>query len=61
MIVCSCRRVSDRLIAQVLRDGARTLEQVASSTGATTGCGGCRGSVSRLVEEPPCDGRLAAK
>lgn len=51
MIVCSCRRVSDRLIQQAVSSGARSSEQVSLCTGAGTACGGCAPALVRAVEE----------
>ena len=51
MIVCHCRVVSDRAVAEALRDGARSLAAVCRSTGAGQDCGSCVFSVRRLVCE----------
>jgi len=55
--VCSCNRVSRGAIAEACRAGAHTVADVACATRATTGCGGCVGEVSslldRLVPAPP--------
>lgn len=60
MIVCLCRRVSDRTIRAARADGAHTVEAVAAATGAGTGCGCCRGTIAKILAEPcrpaPCAG-----
>jgi bacterioferritin-associated ferredoxin len=50
MIVCLCRRVSDRTIRAAIRDGAQTEEQVAEMCGAGTCCGGCVPTISELID-----------
>jgi bacterioferritin-associated ferredoxin len=44
-------RVNDRLIRSVVRDGARTCEQVAEACGAGACCGGCRPAIDEIVRE----------
>jgi len=51
VIVCHCRVVSDRAVADALRDGARSLAAVCRSTGAGQDCGACVFSLKRLVCE----------
>jgi ferredoxin-nitrate reductase len=48
-LVCSCHRVSAEEIHRACAGGADTAEAVGRATGATTGCGGCRGEVERLL------------
>lgn len=51
MIVCHCRVVTDRQVAQAVERGARSLSGVCRSTGAGQDCGSCVFSVRRLVCE----------
>jgi bacterioferritin-associated ferredoxin len=51
VIVCHCRVVSDRAVAEALRSGAGSLAGVCRSTGAGQDCGACVFSVKRLVCE----------
>ena len=51
MIVCHCRVVTDRAVADAVRDGARSLAGVCRSTGAGQDCGACVFSLKRLVCE----------
>lgn len=44
-------RVSDRLIRTMVRQGARTCEQVAQACGAGDCCGGCRPAIDEIVRE----------
>jgi bacterioferritin-associated ferredoxin len=44
-------RVNDRLIRSVVRQGARTCEQVAQACGAGDCCGGCRPAIDEIVRE----------
>ena len=48
-LICHCRLVSDRRIAEELADGACTLADVQERCGAATRCGGCIGAVELLV------------
>jgi bacterioferritin-associated ferredoxin len=54
MIVCLCRRVTDRAIRDLVADGAASVDEVAARCGAGTGCGGCRQSVAHMVAERLC-------
>ena len=49
MIVCHCRVVTDRQVADVVRQGAVSLSSVCRSTGAGQDCGSCVFSLKRLV------------
>jgi assimilatory nitrate reductase electron transfer subunit len=48
--VCRCNGVAKRDIVEAWEQGARTVPEVATSTRATTGCGGCRSVVCGLVD-----------
>jgi bacterioferritin-associated ferredoxin len=48
VIVCLCRGVSDRTIAKVIADGARTADEVGQVCGAGTSCGSCLPTVERM-------------
>lgn len=63
MIVCLCRRVSDRTVSAALDAGAGSVEDVARATGAGTSCGCCHSTIEAMVQahaaacsEPPCVG-----
>jgi bacterioferritin-associated ferredoxin len=47
MIVCQCRRVSDRKVANTVKKGCGSLRELCAQTGAGQECGCC---VSRLKE-----------
>ena len=48
--ICSCQGVTRGQIIHAIRDRAlTTIEQVAEHTRASTGCGGCRADVERLL------------
>ena len=51
--VCRCNNIKYRTIERAIREGAHTLNQVASRTTATTGqCGGsCTPDVQKMIEE----------
>ncbi|MDO5710450.1 MAG: (2Fe-2S)-binding protein [Micrococcales bacterium] len=58
MIVCHCRIVTDRDIANAMDEGARTLAGVCQATGAGQSCGGCifgvRAVVAAYAKTVPC-------
>lgn len=51
--VCRCNNIKYRTIERAIRNGACTLNQIASATGATTGhCGGsCTPDVQEMIAE----------
>jgi assimilatory nitrate reductase electron transfer subunit len=48
--VCRCNGVTKAAVVHAWDAGCRTMEDVAATTRATTGCGGCRSLVCGLVE-----------
>jgi bacterioferritin-associated ferredoxin len=56
MIVCVCRRVSDRAVDAAIAAGARDLEAIGRVTGAGTECGCCREelAVRATHRDAPC-------
>lgn len=55
MLVCHCKRVSDRVIKAAITGGATCRGSVARACGAGTGCGGCLPAVDRLLENETRD------
>ncbi len=51
VIVCHCRVVTDRAVADAVRAGARSLGSACKATGAGQDCGACVFSLKRLVCE----------
>lgn len=51
MVVCQCRRLSDRKVTKALRGGSTTVRELCQSTGAGQVCGGCIGSLKALIEQ----------
>lgn len=51
MLVCHCRRVSDREIRACARTFGGSVRGVCRQSGAGTGCGGCVPLVKQLVRE----------
>ena len=41
MIVCVCRRVSDRDIHRAARDGVQSFDELQAELGVATACGSC--------------------
>jgi len=50
MIVCVCRRVSDRAIAAAVHDGCYSFEQLQAELGVATRCGACRSCARETFE-----------
>ena len=55
MIVCVCRRVSDKQIREAVADGAHSLECLQFELGVATQCGRCADCASRVL----CEARSA--
>ena len=49
MIVCHCQGVSDRQVRQAVREGARSVRQVARVCRAGRICGGCRPAICEII------------
>lgn len=49
MIVCQCKVVNDRMVADAVESGARTVSQVCRATGAGRDCGSCVFALKNLV------------
>lgn len=54
MMVCHCKRVTERTVRDAVRSGAECAEEVGAMCRAGTDCGGCRPLVEVIVEEE-CD------
>jgi bacterioferritin-associated ferredoxin len=57
MIVCVCRRVSDRDIARAVKEGATSFDALQFDTGVATQCGRC-GDCAREAFEHACGQQL---
>ena len=51
--ICNCNKVCESTIRQAIRDGATSLDTLATCTRAGTGCGSCRGELVRLINSTP--------
>jgi bacterioferritin-associated ferredoxin len=51
MYVCICAAVSDRQIKQAVREGARSVDQLAACLGVGTVCGCCREMAQDILVE----------
>ena len=58
MVLCICRSVTDREVDAAVRDGARSLGDVAEMNGAGTDCGCCRKVLEQRIERA-CAGDCA--
>lgn len=50
-ICCNCHNVSYGKIYDAVKAGARSADEVAKKTGASTGCGKCREFLEHLLRE----------
>lgn len=60
MIVCHCNVVRCDDVRNAVDEGARTLSQVCSATGAGRGCGACVFTLRRLLCEHQADAAATA-
>ena len=60
MIVCHCQGVSDRQVRKAVREGARSVRQVARACRAGRMCGGCRPVISEIISSEACEAAPAA-
>ena len=60
MYVCICAAVSDRQIASAVAAGVDSLEKLGFELGVGMGCGCCRDTAQRLLEDHGCNGRCAS-
>jgi glycerol-3-phosphate dehydrogenase len=49
-LICLCNGVTEKEILQILRRGAKDLEDVKNFTLASSGCGRCKGEVIGIIE-----------
>lgn len=54
MIVCVCRRVSDRQITQQVREGCASFEELQTELGVATRCGTCRQHAQAAFDAAIC-------
>lgn len=47
--ICNCHHVTESAIVGAVRDGCTSLPQLSAATRAGTGCGTCRGALTRLI------------
>ncbi len=57
MIVCICRRVSEKQIQAAIEGGATTVEAVGRACRAGTGCGCCHTTIEEMIEREDCERR----
>ena len=50
-IACNCRNITYGQIADAVRNGARTADEVMAATGAGMSCGKCREFLKYLVRD----------
>jgi bacterioferritin-associated ferredoxin len=59
MIVCICKRVSDRQVRAAVDDGACTVDAVGEACRAGTGCGACHEQIRDIIDGRLCAGSCA--
>lgn len=59
MIVCICKRVSDRSIRAAIDAGASSVEEVGQACKAGTGCGACHESIHEMLCERSAEARCS--
>jgi len=50
-IICGCTGTTKEKITQLIQSGSSTLDDIASKTGATTGCGSCDVTVVDFIKQ----------
>ncbi|MDA1074375.1 MAG: (2Fe-2S)-binding protein [Proteobacteria bacterium] len=55
MYVCVCKAVTDSEIREAALNGAATIEDIAETLGAGTGCGCCREMTQHLIDQQHTD------
>jgi bacterioferritin-associated ferredoxin len=50
MIICDCTGTTDTKIQQLIDNGADSLDEISSATGACTGCGSCDILIIEMLE-----------
>jgi bacterioferritin-associated ferredoxin len=55
MIVCICKRVTDRQVNSAIIEGASTVEEVGRACKAGTGCGACTEQIQDMIDCSRCD------
>lgn len=51
MIVCCCKAVSSQKIADLIAQGAASVEAIGALCGAGTDCGSCRTQIEEMLED----------
>ena len=52
-IICACTGTTKEKVKILIDNGKGSLDDIASATGATTGCGACDFLIIKLLEEYP--------
>ena len=50
-IICDCTGTTKEKIKQLIQSDISNIDDIASATGATTGCGGCDSSIAEFIEQ----------
>lgn len=50
-VICSCSGTTEVKIKQLIENGKDNLDDIASATGASTGCGSCDAAILDIIAE----------
>jgi bacterioferritin-associated ferredoxin len=50
-VLCYCLVVEEAEVRRAIRQGARTVEEVAARCEAGNGCGSCRGTIACMIDD----------
>ena len=51
MIICICKAIGERTLREAIRAGARSVDDLAHATGASTDCGTCAEHLTEILAE----------
>ena len=60
MIICHCKKLSDRQLREHVRAGVRSTRELARVCGAGACCGGCRPALDEILSEERPEHSLVA-
>jgi NAD(P)H-nitrite reductase large subunit len=49
--ICFCKKVNLSTIEEAIANGADTVEKVKEATGAGSGCGRCKATIQKILDE----------
>ena len=55
MIICICKAIGERTLRDAIRSGARSVDDLAHATGASTDCGTCAEHLQEILAQELSD------